>query len=207
MPCIEIQAGWRKNTPNGRLPGALLLQLLLLLLLTACTNKPAPPPGPTASAPAVAKPAPAVAPSIATPTAPPPAAQGLPASTPKTKTAPAPRYVTLGAAALSRNWAEYRLQAARRLVAAHPDTSHMGKPQPLLLGIPVLEIELNRDGSVRKVTVLREPQEAKETIQLAIDAVHRAGPYGDVTRLPKPWKFIETFLFNSDSRFKPRSLD
>ena len=140
-------------------------------------------------------------PNAAQPVAPPaaPVAVGKSGST--------PRFVTLGPPALSRNWTEYRLQAARRLVAAHPDTSHMGKPQTLLLGIPVLEIELNSDGSVRNVSVLREPQEAKDTIQLAVDAVRRAGPYGDVSKLPKPWKFIETFLFNSDYRFKPRTLD
>jgi hypothetical protein len=115
--------------------------------------------------------------------------------------------VQLGAPTNSRNWDEVRLQAARRLVAAHPDTSYMGKPQPLLLAIPVLEIELNGDGSVRKINVLRQPGQATDTVQLAMDAIRRAAPFGDVSRLPKPWKFVETFLFNDDRRFKPRTLD
>ena len=38
-------------------------------------------------------------------------------------------------------------------------------------------------------------------------AVHRAAPFGDVSRLPRPWKFVETFLFDDDRRFKPRTLD
>ena len=41
----------------------------------------------------------------------------------------------------------------------------------------------------------------------AIDAVRRAGPFGDVSKLPRPWKFAEAFLFNDDRRFKPRTLD
>ena len=44
-------------------------------------------------------------------------------------------------------------------------------------------------------------------MQIAIDAVRRAAPFGDVSRLPKPWKFTETFLFNDDRKFKPRTLD
>jgi hypothetical protein len=37
--------------------------------------------------------------------------------------------------------------------------------------------------------------------------VRRAAPYGNVARLPRPWKVIETFLFDDDLRFKPRTLD
>jgi hypothetical protein len=83
----------------------------------------------------------------------------------------------------------------------------MGKPQDILLAIPVLEIELNANGTVKRINVMRKPGQAPETLQIAIDAVNRAAPFGDVSRLPKPWVFIETFLFNNDHRFKPRTLD
>ena len=106
-----------------------------------------------------------------------------------------------------RSWNEVRLQAARRLVAAHPQSSFMGRPPLTLLAIPVLEVELNGDGSIRNVVVLRHPRQARDTTQLAIDALHRAAPFGNVSRLPRPWKFVETFLFDDDRHFKPRSLD
>lgn len=106
-----------------------------------------------------------------------------------------------------RNWAEVRLQAAHRLVAANPNGTYTGAVPEPLLGIPVLEIELNGDGSVRKIVFLRHPQEAKDTSKLAEAAVRRAAPFGDVTRLPKPWRFTETFLFNHERKFKPRTLD
>ena len=112
---------------------------------------------------------------------------------------PAPRAV--------RSWAEVRQQAAERLVAANPDITYTGKVPDQLLAIPVLEIELNGDGSVRKIEVLRPPRQAKETLQTAADAVRRAAPFGDVSRLPKPWKFVETFLFDDRYKFKPRTLD
>jgi hypothetical protein len=106
-----------------------------------------------------------------------------------------------------RNWTELRAQAARRLVAANPEMTYTGAVPDILLAIPVLEVELNGDGSVRRIDVLRHPRQATDTVKLATDAVHRAAPFGDVSRLPKPWRFTETFLFNEDRKFKPRTLD
>ena len=42
---------------------------------------------------------------------------------------------------------------------------------------------------------------------LAIDAVHRAAPFGSMQHLPHPWKWAEIFLFDDERRFKPRELD
>jgi hypothetical protein len=106
-----------------------------------------------------------------------------------------------------RTWAELRRQAAERMVAANPGITYMGKVPETLLAIPVLEIELNGDGSIRNIEVLRPPRQAKDTLQIAADAVRRAGPFGNVSKLPKPWKFVETFLFDEDRKFKPRTLD
>ena len=83
----------------------------------------------------------------------------------------------------------------------------MGTPPEPLYGIPVLEVALRADGSVRSITVLREPVDAKETIAMAIAAVRRAAPYGKVSHLPRPWIFVEVFLFDEDLRFKPATLD
>ena len=113
----------------------------------------------------------------------------------------------LGKPERPRDWDHARLQAAQRLIAANPEGTYMGKPPPILLAIPVLTIELNGDGTVRNVSVMRYPSQARDTVKTAIDAVHRAAPYGDVSRLPKPWKFNETFLFRDDRRFKPMTLD
>jgi len=112
---------------------------------------------------------------------------------------PAPRTV--------RSWAEVRQQAAERLVAANPDITYTGAVPDPLLAIPVLEIELHGDGSIRRIEVLREPRQAKDTLKIAIDAVRRAAPFGDVSRLPRPWKFVETFLFDDARKFKPRTLE
>lgn len=120
---------------------------------------------------------------------------------------PAPAPAPSTAEAPARSWEDYRLRAARKLVAVNGDRTYLGKPPEPLLAIPVLEVSLNADGSISRIDVMRHPSQAKDTTQLAIDAVRRAAPFGDVSRLPKPWKFVETFLFDDDRRFKPVTLD
>jgi len=113
----------------------------------------------------------------------------------------------LGAPRAVRSFDEVRRQAAERMVAANPTITYTGKVPDPLLAIPVLEVELNGDGSIRRIEVLRHPRQAKDTVQIAADAVKRAAPFGDVSRLPRPWKFVETFLFDDDRKFKPRTLE
>ena len=134
------------------------------------------------------------------------ASQKAPPLPPLSSGVPAPQ-VQLPAPSAARNWNELRLHAARRLMAANPGLTYEGRPPDPLLAIPVLEVELNADGSIRRIEVLRHPRQAKDTTQIAIDAMRRAAPFGDVSRLPRPWKFTETFLFDDDRKFKPRTLD
>ena len=113
----------------------------------------------------------------------------------------------IGTPARARNWDAFKVQAAKRMVAATPKASYTGTVPEVLLAIPVLETELNADGSIKRIKVLRYPSQARETTQMAIEAVKRAAPFGDVSHLPKPWVFTEAFLFNDDYHFKPRTLD
>ena len=107
----------------------------------------------------------------------------------------------------ARAWDDYRANVGRRIIAANPNGTYTGLVPEPLLAIPVPEIDPNRDGSVRNVRVQRAPSQAEDTVQLAIDAVRRAGPFGDVSHLPQPWRISEVFLFREDRKFKPRSLD
>ncbi len=102
---------------------------------------------------------------------------------------------------------ELRLQAAHRIMQANPTGTYVGPVPKVLLAIPVLEVELKANGDIRRIEVLRHPSQAKDTTEMAIAAVRRSAPFGDVSRMPKPWKFTETFLFNDVRQFKPRTLD
>lgn len=177
--------------------------LSTLGVLSGCSS-----PTPSAPAPVVtARPAPTTPAAPATPPAPQrPAAPPVAAAPGPAPVAPVAR-TPLPPMAVARNWDEFRTLAARRLVAANPQHTYMGTPPEPLLAIPVLEVELNGDGSVRRIDVLRHPTQARDTVQLAIDAVHRAAPFSEVSRLPRPWKFSEVFLYDDNRRFKPRTLD
>ncbi len=189
MPCVEAApTAPAVPSPRSAQAGAALLATLLgvALALSACQTPP--PSGRAGQAPA---------------------GPDARLDTSQAATAPGKRRteVRLPAPQSPRNWSEARQQAARRLVAANPDGTYMDKPPAMLLAIPVMTVELHADGSVRNISVMRYPSQAKDTVDLAIAAIHRAAPYGDVSRLPKPWRFNETFLFNDDRKFKPMTLD
>jgi hypothetical protein len=229
VPCTEWKACVRMAAPAGPAAGSdrslaaqtvpvvpvvpvvpLVLLVLSAALLAGCGSKS---PGDGSSTPAMPGQAetPATAPTPpSTPTAPGeatgPGVTGPGAGTAEPR-APAAQVLPLGPPEAARNWAQFRRQAALRLMAANPKGTYAGPVPEPLLAIPVLEIELNADGSVRRVQVMRHPRQAKDTTQLAIDAVHRAAPYGSMTRLPRPWKWAEVFLFDDDRKFKPRELD
>lgn len=107
----------------------------------------------------------------------------------------------------ARNWAALKQQVAERLLLANPGQVYRHKAPPVLLAVPVLQIELTAGGHVKRISVLREPRQAKDTVELARQAVLRAAPFGDMRHLSGPWVFTETFLFDDERRFKPRSLD
>ncbi|MDO8277144.1 MAG: hypothetical protein Q8K31_04905 [Burkholderiaceae bacterium] len=154
---------------------------------------------------------------IRTPLPPAPAVPAVPDATRSSVPGPAPAAEPAGGHAMPataspprlttvRNWDEYRRRAARRIAQASAGDTFTGVVPDTLKSIPVLTIQLNRDGSVRHIAVLRTPRAVPATVQMAMAAVHRAGPFGPVGNLPQPWQFNETFLYNDELKFQLRSL-
>ena len=105
--------------------------------------------------------------------------------------------------------AAFQRMAAQRLVRASPRHSYMSKPTGMMWAIVIVETELARDGSVRSISIARPPANpaAAATADIAMEAIRRAAPYGDLSRLPQPVRWREIFLFNDKNQFKPRTLD
>jgi hypothetical protein len=102
---------------------------------------------------------------------------------------------------------EVRQRVALKTVRLNPAVTYLTKAPRDLLAVQVLEIELNGDGSVRRIGVIRKSEFGEGTVDIARAAIERAAPFGSVSHLRKPWTFVETFLFTDDRRFKPRILD
>jgi hypothetical protein len=175
--------------PTRRLPAvprARLEQFALVaaaVTLAGCASKPLPPhtPAPApAPAPAATAPRPAVVPQAA-----PPAVSGLPAV---------------------RTWAEYRRRAAQMIMAANASSVAAGKLQDPLYGIPVVQIQLNPDGTIRNLDFMRQSKVGPETNNLALQAIRRITSFGPVSNLPGPWQFNETFLYNDALKFQLRTI-
>ncbi len=138
---------------------------------------------------------------------PPPASKPAPrpAPSPAPRAAPAPAPAPYMRPARTAD--EYKRQMGVRLVAANPDITYVKRAPDILMGIPILEVEVNADGSIRHISVVRTPAESPETVQVAIEALKRAAPFGDASQVPRPWKFLQVFLFDYDGHFKPKVLD
>lgn len=107
---------------------------------------------------------------------------------------------------VSRNWEEYKLRAARRIHEQSTGQTFDGPLPDPLQSIPVLQVQLNRDGSIRNIVVLRTPRFAPQTVEMAMAAIRRAAPFEPVGHLPQPWQFSETFLYNDDLKFQLRTI-
>lgn len=129
-----------------------------------------------------------------------PAATPVPAPAPATTVPPSGPQTSVG------SWQAYRLRAAQRITSLNRLESFAGPLPDPLASIPVLQIQLNRDGSVRAIDTLRTPKQFPQTLERAKAAVMRAAPFGPVGNLPQPWQFNETFLYNDDLKFQLRSL-
>ncbi len=106
----------------------------------------------------------------------------------------------------ARSWDEYKWRVARRIVETSAGETFAGPLPDPLQSIPVLQVHLNRDGSVRRIEVLRTPRQSPQTIEMATRAIRRAAPFEPVGHLPQPWQFNETFLYNDEFKFQLRTL-
>jgi hypothetical protein len=124
-----------------------------------------------------------------------------PAPAPGAPPAAAPAPVAPAAGA-PRSMADYRRQAAHRIMAANSSMVASGPLQQPSFGIASITVRLNADGSVRGVGLFRGSDISPSVNQMAMDAARRVGGYGPVGHLPQPWEFNETFFFDDAKKFQ-----
>ena len=155
------------------------LALTTLAWLAACTTPPSAPPAPApvARAPAAA-PAPAPAPAAA----------------------PTNRRVSQ-----ATNEKAYRQDAARAIYAAYPESIYKGKLPPLLYAIAVVETELDANGNVRDVRMIRAPSHAPEVTARVRELIRKASPLPAPTRMGTV-RYTDTWLVDKSGKFQLDTL-
>lgn len=152
------------------------LSIAVLALVAGCSSPPPPPaPPPKPVVRAPAPPPPAVAPQ-------------------------APRNVSH-----ATNEKAYRQDGARAIYAAYPDSIYKGKLPPLLHAIAVVETEIDSNGNVRDVRMIRAPSHAPDVTARVRELIRKASPLPAPARLGTV-KYTETWLVDKSGKFQLDTL-
>jgi len=124
----------------------------------------------------------------------------LPAATPA-------RAQTVAAANVStaQTTKAYRIDAARHIYAAYPEMIYKGKLPPLVHGIVVVEMDLDANGQLRSLNLIRVPSHAPEVTTAVKDMIRRAAPMPAPARLGGA-RVTEIWLVDKSGKFQLDAL-
>lgn len=101
---------------------------------------------------------------------------------------------------------EYRLDAARHVYAAYAPRIHKGKLPPMLYAVMITDTEIDAQGNVVNVDVVRPPAAAKEVAPWVVSLIRRATPFPAPARVQagkviyrEIWLVDKTGLFQVDT--------
>jgi hypothetical protein len=101
---------------------------------------------------------------------------------------------------------EYRIDAARHLYTAYPGRIFRGKLPPLMYSVMVVETEIDSEGQVRAVNVVRKPA-ADEVGPWVVSMIRGAGPFPVPAKLPgKTVRYTDIWLVDKSGRFQVDTL-
>ncbi len=102
----------------------------------------------------------------------------------------------------------YKILVAEQILAANPSITFSGRLPPMLPAVVVVNISIDKDGSLANVVVQRSRN--NDASEVALASVRRSGPFPKpkrlITRGHKTLDFSETFLFNHQYQFQLRTL-
>lgn len=102
---------------------------------------------------------------------------------------------------------EFRVDASRHLYACFPMRVYRGKLPPLLYGVMMVETEIDPQGNVVDVSVIRKPA-ADEISPWVIAMIKRASPFPAPAKLGGGTnvKFMETYFVDKSGLFQTHTL-
>jgi periplasmic protein TonB len=99
---------------------------------------------------------------------------------------------------------EYRSDGARHIYAAYGKHIHKGKMPPLLYGIAIIETEIDAQGVVQNVRVVRQPA-AAEVAPWAVNMIKAASPFPAPAKMGTV-RYTDIWLVDKTGRFQLDTL-
>lgn len=99
----------------------------------------------------------------------------------------------------------YRQDAARHLYALNSQRIYHGMLPPMLYAVGVLQLEIDRQGRIRRLHWMRAPRHAPEVIAEIERTVRAAAPFPAPARLDKI-TYTETWLWDQSGKFQLDTL-
>ena len=96
---------------------------------------------------------------------------------------PSPAVTQVPAASAAEDGTAYRLDAARHVYAAFPSRIHKGKMPPMMYAVMITEADVDAEGQVVNVRVVRPPAAAKEVTPWVVSLIRRAAPFPPPVRM------------------------
>jgi protein TonB len=186
---------------TGLSPTFLTLSALGLCWLSGCSAPPTarPTPSPATSQVPVSPISPISPAAPAAPTA--PAATQPTAVAQPAATAAAPRPIPSAA----RNAKDYRKDAASHLYARHSQSIYKGRLPPMLEAVGVLNVDIDRHGSVKSVQWMRAPRHVPHVMQQIERMVKAAAPY-PVPQHMSQVTYTDVWLWHKSGKFQLDTL-
>lgn len=99
----------------------------------------------------------------------------------------------------------YRVDGARHLYAKYADRIYKGKLPPLIHAIVVAEVELDAQGQVRAIQMIRTPSHAPDVTARVREMIRAASPLPAPARLGGT-KYLDIWLVDKSGRFQLDTL-
>jgi periplasmic protein TonB len=128
-----------------------------------------------------------------------------PAALAQFKAVPTPLPPSTTRASEAESELEYRLDAARRIYESFPMHIFRGKLPPLMHAIAITETDVDADGRVLAVRLVREPAAAKEVGPWVMSLIRRVGQFPRLARMPQA-TYTDIWLVDKSGRFQLDTL-
>lgn len=99
----------------------------------------------------------------------------------------------------------YKVDAARHVYKAYANQIYKGKLPPLVHAIVVLEVDVDANGAVRDILMIRVPTHAPDVTARVKEMIHSVSPMPAPSRMGGA-KFTEVWLVDKSGKFQLDTL-